>query len=69
MLTSKVKVCDFLVVLRTTFVLVPDDGLLSQNMKHMHFRPFATGVLHLNFSTFCMQNVNITGTEKGNIMK
>jgi hypothetical protein len=31
---------------------------------------FGTRVLHLNFSTPCMQNVNNTGgTKKGNIMK
>jgi hypothetical protein len=39
MLTTNVKVCDFIVFLVYTFVLVPDDGLLSQNMKHTHFRP------------------------------
>jgi hypothetical protein len=38
-LTSKVKVCDFIVFLLSTFVLVSDDGLLSQNIKHTHFRP------------------------------
>jgi hypothetical protein len=31
-------------------------------------QPFGTGVLHLNFSTPCMYNVNNTGTKKGSIM-
>jgi hypothetical protein len=32
--------------------------------------PFGKGVLHLNFSTSCMENVNNTGTKKnGSIMK
>jgi len=30
---------------------------------------FGTRILHLNFSTFCMENVNNTGTKKGSIMK
>jgi hypothetical protein len=38
MLTSNVKVRDFIVFFLYTFLLVLDDGLLSQNMKHTHFR-------------------------------
>jgi len=37
--TSNVKVCDFIVFLLYTFVLVREDGLLSHNMKCTHFRP------------------------------
>jgi hypothetical protein len=36
---------------------------------YRRFYPFGTGVLHLNFSTPCMQNLNNTGTKKGSIMK
>jgi len=39
LLTSNVKVCGIIVFLLYTFMLVPDAGLLSQNMKHTHFRP------------------------------
>jgi hypothetical protein len=33
-------------------------------MPEVSERPFGTGVLHLNFSTPCMENVNNTGTKK-----
>jgi len=38
-------------------------------MGHSEINLFGTRILHLNFSTSCMENVNNTGTKKGSIMK
>jgi len=34
-----------------------------------HFNPLARELFFFNFSTFCIQNVNNTGTEQVSIMK